>query len=538
MTAGAAAVQFPLSEKVYPFDFRWGQRARVDGCAAGATQRERNSIVSQDWRPRLDQPAAPVKRTFSFGRFRLVLHRRELFENGIPVAIGNRALDVLIALIEANGELVTKDELFNRVWPGTVVEENCLQFQISTIRKLLGDHRGFIRTIFGRGYRFIAEISTSVGQASAAPEIQSASIGRRCDASRTNLPARTLNLIARDASLADVANLVSVNRLVTLVGPGGVGKTHLGVELARTLLPDFADGVWIAELGTISDPALVLPAIGTALGLADGGAISPERLIGSIGSKQLLLVLDDCGHVIDAAARIVEMCLHAISMLKIIAISQEPLRSEGECVYRVPPLDVPADGIRDTAEIFRHGAVKLFVTRMQALEPRLPMDARVAFLAGKICRRLDGMPLAIELAASRAATLGLDGLIARLDDQFNLLIDGRRTAPARHQTLRATLDWSYGLLAEPERVVMRRLAFFADPFTMDQACAIASSDDLTELDVVHCVARLVAKSLVIAGVDGQPIHYSFLQTTRAYARERLAAAGEEEEIGRRLARLR
>jgi predicted ATPase len=282
----------------------------------------------------------------------------------------------------------------------------------------------------------------------------------------------------------------------------------------------------------LSDPELVLPTVAAVLELA-GSSPSPERLAISVASKHLLLMLDNCEHVIDAAARITEAFLHASATVQIVATSREPLRVEGECVYSVPSLDVPAEGTRDIEELSQNSAVRLFIERARAAEPRLTLDARVGAATAAICRRLDGIPLAIELAASRAAALGIEELAAGLDKPFDLLAGGRRTALPRHQTLRATLDWSYELLAETERVVLRRLAIFAGGFGLEAANAIAVSPEIAAADVVDGLATLVAKSLVIADIDGAIMRYRLLETTRAYMIEKLTDSGERDEIERR-----
>src|SRR5262245_16127027 len=451
-----------------------------------------------------------------FGSCQLHLGRRELLVGGTPVHLGSRAFDILRVLVEARGELVTKDEIFSRVWPGRVVEENALQFHSSMLRKALGEDRVALKTISGHGYRFAAEIA------------------RPSDVrAPTNLPAATSELIGREADRAEVASLVAAHRLVTLIGAGGIGKTRLGMEVARELLPNFADGAWVAELAPLSDPALVPVTVATALGLElPAGRVSAKRIAAALGSKQILLVLDNCEHVIGAAASMAEALLRSTSAT-VMVTSREPLRAEGECVYRVPPLDVPAEGVEDMEDLLRHGAVRLFVARARAAEPSFSADIRGAAAAGAICRWLDGIPLAIELAAARAAALGVEGLAARLDDRFDVLTGGRRTALPRHQTLRATLDWSYELLPEAERVVLRRLGIFSGGFTLDAASAIAASAEIAVPEVVDCVANLVTKSLVMADHGGATMRYRLLETTRAYAREKLGESKEFESVARR-----
>src|SRR6202021_2701133 len=287
------------------------------------------------------------------------------------------------------------------------------------------------------------------------------------------------------------------HRLVTLVGTGGIGKTRLGFEVARHLLPRFANGIWAIELAPLSDPELVPVTVATALGLElASGTASPLTVANALRSKQLMLVLDNCEHVVDAAARMAESLLRVNPAASVIATSREPLRAEGEWVYPVPPLAVPAEGGSDGEDPLRYGAVRLFVERARAAAPSVLPDARTAPAVAEICRRLDGIPLAIELAAARAAALGVEGLAARPADRFRLLTGGRRTALLRHQTLRATLDWSYELLTEPERVILRRLAVFAGPFSLEATIAVAAAPETKLAPVVESLASLVAKSLV------------------------------------------
>src|SRR5712675_2320511 len=416
----------------------------------------------------MDPAQAPA--AIEFGRFRVLPHRRELLAEGRPVDLGGRAFDVLMVLIEASGAVVSKDALMNRVWPERVVEENSLQAQISALRRIFGADRDLIRTIAGRGYQFTGELRP----VSATPNAQAtAGMPRPIPTpSRlpTNLPEPVSELIGRDVELDEILDLSTSHRLVTLTGAGGIGKTRLGFAVARQLLPRFADGVWGIELAPLSDPELVPVAVATALGLElASGTASPLSVANALRAKQLMLVLDNCEHVINAAARMAEALLRSNPAARVLATSREPLRVEGEWVYPVPPLAVPAEGSLDSEDRLRYGAVRLFVERARATAPHFLSDVRAAAGIAGICRRLDGIPLAIELAAARAAALGIDGLAARLDDRFRLLAGGYRTTMPRHQTLRATLDWSYELLTEPERVVLCRLAIFAGGFTLEAA---------------------------------------------------------------------
>jgi predicted ATPase/DNA-binding SARP family transcriptional activator len=350
-----------------------------------------------------------------------------------------------------------------------------------------------------------------------------------------NLPASGSALIGRESALADLAERLRAHRLVSLIGPGGIGKTRLALEAARREAAGEADGAWLVELAPLGDPALVPVAVAVALGLTvSAGAESPERVAGAIAGRHLLLVLDNCEHVIDAAARMAEALLRANPHARVLVTSREPLRAPGESVYRVGPLEVPS-GERDAhgetpGAVLETAAVRLFVARARALDPRFALDRSHAAVAGAVCRRLDGIPLAIELAAARAAALGVETLAAHLDERLEL--PGSAALP-RHQTLRATLDWSYGLLPPGERSVLERVAMFPGSFTLEAAGAVASSEGLGGPEVMDAVGALVAKSLVSADPDGAVTRYRLLETTRAYALEKLAGRGEREEIARR-----
>ncbi len=474
-------------------------------------------------------------RTFiQFGRFQVHPHRRELLMDGVPVRLGDRAFDILLVLIEARGKLVTKDELLNRVWPGIVVEGINLSVQVSALRKALEQDRDFLKTISGRGYRFVAEVTTNTVEDGAGSDgNRAAPYATALAAPRTNLPVPTSDMIGREAELKEVLDLAAGRRLVTLTGAGGIGKTRLGIEAARHLLPKFTDGVWLAELAPLTDSTLVPATVASALGLTlASGTLSPERVVAALGTRQLLLVLDNCEHVIEAAAHMADALLRASPLISVMATSREPLRAEGECVYQVPPLDVPLGDAETNEQVLRHGAVKLFIARARAAESQFSTDKSVAAMAA-ICRHLDGIPLAIELAAARSPALGIEGLASRLDDRFKLLTGGHRTALPRHQTLRATLDWSYELLPEGERIVLRRLAIFAGSFTLESAGMVVGGDRIDAADVVDYVTNLVSKSLVTADVGSATAQYRMLETTRAYALEKLVQSDEIERLARR-----
>jgi predicted ATPase/DNA-binding winged helix-turn-helix (wHTH) protein len=437
------------------------------------------------------------------------------------ILLAPKAFAVLRYLVEHPGRLVTQEELFEALWPKTYVQPEVLKSHIAAIRAVLGDHARkpiFIETLSRRGYRFIAPVTEG---ASAGPSRM------------TNLPGAVSELIGREAELAAVTALAIEHRLVSLVGAGGIGKTRLGLEVARHLLPRYPDGVFVAELGPLSSPELVPATVASALGLTHvAGTVSREGVAGAVGTKKLLLVIDNCEHVIEAAAAMAEALLRATPGASLVATSREPLRVSGEYVYRVPPLDLPAEDNQDMEDVLTYGAVRLFVSRARAAEPRYVAEGPVAAATVAICRRLDGIPLAIELAATRIVGFGVDGVAARLDDRFRLLTGGRRTLP-RHQTMRATLDWSYELLSESERVVLRRLGVFVGAFTLDAASAVAAGVDIPASEVAESVADLVSKSLVSTDVGGAIVYYRLLETTRAYARDKLNGSAEFDHVARR-----
>ncbi len=464
-----------------------------------------------------------------FGRFRLHRRDRTLLADGVELEVGARAFDLLLALIDAGGSMVSKDELLSRVWPDAIVEENNLHVQIFALRRALGADRDVIRTVPRHGYRFTGALTAASRSASAAP------VGRVPTVPpASNLPIQVGELIGREGDLQQVVELQTNYRLLTLTGPGGIGKTSLALSAAWRLVDRYPDGVRLADLAMLADPNLVLPAIAAAFDLPQVlSPLLPEHVAASVESRRLLLVLDNCEHLIEPVARIAEALLHGAPHLQILATSREPLRAEGECVYRVPALAVPGDEITDTEAQLRHSAVRLFVARARLGGARLQVDDDRARIISGICRRLDGIPLAIELAAARAVALGVRGVAAGLDDRFRLLTGGRRTALPRHQTLRATLDWSYGLLFEAERAALRRLGIFPGGFELKAAQAIMAPADGEALDVVDSLANLVAKSLVIRDGTNVPVRYRLLDTTRAYALEKLTESGELEITARR-----
>lgn len=456
-----------------------------------------------------------------FGRLVISSERGEAVLDDQPMSLGGRGFEILSLLVRARGAVVTQEEIFQHVWPGRVVETNTLQAQISGLRKALGARRDLIQTVSGRGYRIRDD--TAIREApTAPPDAVPGLVGRTDPAARSNLRAMVSDIIGRDAALEEVTTLARSHRILTITGTGGIGKTRLALEVAREMAPEFADGVRLAELAPIADEGRILDAIATAVGLpAARDARSPAELAQALQGRHILLVLDNCEHVIGTAAAIAEAIAQASPQLRVLATSREMLGVEGERVFGLPPLDVPPERVTDPAIVLATGAARLFVAHANAASVDIATDAEAVRHIATICRRLDGIPLALEFAAARAATLGLKYTADGLDDLFTLLSRGRRTALPRHQTLRATLDWSFALLDPVEQVCLRRLAVFVGGFTMEAAMAVIADAAIPTNLVVASIGNLVAKSLV--AIDGSDIgpRWRLLETTRAYARERL-----------------
>jgi predicted ATPase/DNA-binding winged helix-turn-helix (wHTH) protein len=449
---------------------------------------------------------------YSFERFELRPATRELIVNGQPAALGGRAFDVLRVLVERHQRLVTKDELLDLVWPGLVVEENNLQVQISALRKILGDD--VIKTLPGHGYRLIAQPVAS-GETTPA-------------AYRHNLPQALTRFIGHDADLADYEKIVIMGRLVTLTGAGGCGKTRLAIEVASRVLPQFADGAWFVDLAPMTDPKRLPATVARTLGLTEQPD-QPilEKLCEHVARQQMLLVLDNCEHLIDACAELVTTMLGRVGALHIIATSREAMGLPGEQTVTVRSLMCPPVELHDGCEGFaRFEAVQLFVDRARLVQPAFTLDSAAAPVVGEICRRLDGIPLAIELAAARTKVRSVGELRTMLDDRFRLLIGGSRTAPPRQQTLHAAIKWSFDLLPSDERKLLEQLSIFSGGWTLAGAVAVAG-ESAGQYDVLERLAHLVDKSLVASRIEGDITRYSMLETVRQYGREALAAAGTE-----------
>jgi predicted ATPase/DNA-binding winged helix-turn-helix (wHTH) protein len=466
-----------------------------------------------------------------FGSFRLLPKQRLLLETDKTVRIGSRALDMLIMLVENAGELVSKEELMARVWPKTFVEPSNLTVHIATLRRLLGDGRGgkrYLVNVPGRGYRFVAPVAYEQQQVVAAAQADAEDCSH-------NLPMALTRPLGREDALKVLTVQIPQRRLITLVGTGGVGKTTVALSVADRLTGTFEDGIHFIDLAPLSDASVVPSAVASVLGVAIRSGNPFFEIIDFLKNKRMLLVLDSCEHLIGAGGFLAAAMLRGAPGVHMLATSREPLHVEGEYVCRLPPLETPdhATNGLTAAVALSSPAVQLFVERAAASLGGFDLSDFEAATVAEICSKLDGIPLAIELAAARVPTFGIRGVAAHLNDRMQFLTTGGRSASARHSSLRATLDWSYDWLPQHETIVLRRLSIFAGGFGLEAASAIAADGARTSLDTADFLTSLVKKSLVSADVSGRTVRYRLLDTVRAYLLEKLNESGEFDEIARR-----
>jgi len=457
--------------------------------------------------------------------------QRQALVDGQVAPLGPRAFDVLMVLIERRERTVAKQELLDAVWPGAYVEEHNLAVQVGNLRKLLGAH--VVATVPGRGYRFTAALTQ--GPLGTRALLTSGDTAHPTDPDGTS-DRLTLPTIGRDADLESLHGLLALHRLVTLVGAGGVGKTHIARHVLQERRALFPQGVGWVELAPLTDGLQAPGAIARALGLEMGSDDPLEGLVTALRPSQLLLVLDNAEHLIEDVARIVDALLSRTTGVRIVVTSQVPLGLRAERVMRLEPLALPPEGV-DAVDAMRYGAVAFFVQRAQAADRRFILDEGNVAEVIKICRQLDGIALAEEMAAARVPLLGVKGLAAALHDQLRLLSSSRRDAPKRQQTLRATLEWSHQLLNRTEQTVLRRLAVFVGSFPLELALEVASqtAGERDRWDVLDALGGLVDRSLLMVD-NNDPPRYRLLESTRAYARACLQEAGESDATQGRHAR--
>ncbi|WP_426955595.1 ATP-binding protein [Muricoccus radiodurans] len=463
-------------------------------------------------------PGAGPAGGYAFGRYAVLPARRALLVDGREAAIGGRAFDLLLALIERREAVVTKDALLELVWPGRVVEEGNLTVHVAALRKLLG--AGVIATVSGKGYRFVAPLDPDGPQ----PAVPAPPPPPLPGQSPADLPRPLTRMIGREADVEAVAARLVSGRLVTILGGGGVGKTRLALEVADRVAADFPDGVWFADLGGQTDPAALPRTIARALGIDVRNFAYRASSLLWLTPRRGLLLLDNCEHMLDPVAEMAEAILRAAPRITILATSREPLRAEGEHRHRLAPLAVPEpdDGIAGAGpEAYPAGA--LFLERARAVIGPFVPSAEEAQDILAICRQLDGLPLALELAAPLLQSLRPGQLREMLEQRLAPLAEGRRTAPTRQKTLRATIAWSLDLLEPVERALLGRLAAARGSWSMEASRALAA--DGTETDALPAlIAGLVDKSLVQADLSRDPPRYRLLEATRFIIGESVPAA--------------
>jgi len=460
-----------------------------------------------------------MRKLYKLGPLLLDPESRVLTHEGTALPVGGRGVAVLSALVSRASECVTKSALLDAAWPGLVVEEANLAVQISSLRRALARVPGgedWIETLARRGYRFVGPVTQVASRPDSAP------LRNR---GRTNLPEMLTSFIGRERELAQIKQILPTTRLLTLTGTGGIGKTRLAQQTAAEVIDAYRDGVWFIDLAPLSDATLVASAVAQALGVkASPGDTFITALCRQLTPREMLLVLDNCEHVLDGCALLVEALLRETPHVAIVATSREALHLGAEATLAVPPLPLP-DPKSGSQGIARSEAVQLFVERARQYRPRFDLKNERGRVVAEICLRLDGIPLALELAAARLAMLPVEEIARLLDERFRLLRSGSRDLP-RHQTLGAMIDWSYELLDDAEKALFGRLSVVAGALKKTAAQAVCAGEPIATGEVVYVLIGLIEQSLVVADDGGD--RYRMLETVRQYARDRLRDSGEAE----------
>jgi predicted ATPase/DNA-binding winged helix-turn-helix (wHTH) protein len=461
---------------------------------------------------------ATNRNTLSFGPYELSIGNRLLTNGTEAVPLGSRAMDLLVVLVGQANQVVSQRTLIERVWPKRSADQVSLRVHISALRKALAERdpsRRYIATVPGRGYSFIVPVTSTASQTSEPGSI-----------SRSVLPSRLTRMVGRKDAIAGIQTELTAHKFITIVGPGGIGKTTVAVAIAHEMRPIFNGQVRFLDLSPLGDVSLIAPAVATSFGLAVQTNDVVPALIERLREAPTLLVLDGCEHLIEGAAALAEKLFHRVSTLHLLATSREAMRVEGENVHELAALACPPEDHRMSASgALEYPAVQLLVDRVQATSGHFELADADAPIAAGICRRLDGIALAIEFAAGRVGIYGLGDTASMLDNHLNMSWAGRRTAMARHQTLNATLEWSYDLLERSERLALSRLSVFSGGFTFEAAVAVVADEKVDEARVSDCLWELRSKSLIAA--DGQESRLRLLDTTRAFASRRLLESHEE-----------
>ncbi|WP_064686638.1 ATP-binding protein [Rhizobium bangladeshense] len=493
-----------------------------------AAEQDNHGLVEVAGREADQMPCRATSGYFEFGPFRLFPLERRLFRNNAPIELGSRALDILVLLSEHAGGVVAKHSIVESVLPGINVEESSLRVQIAKLRKALGegqDGARYIANIAGRGYSLVAAVARSRSPHTHQPDALSHS-------SVQSLP-RISKPIGRERDIAKIKALVASSGFVTLHGFGGIGKTTVAVAVAEELVRGFEDGLVYLDFGRMRSPDEMEATLARALGSTARECSQRLAIFDALVDRQLLVVFDGCEHLLDAATEVIEEIRHRFPQVTFLITSREQLRADGEHVYLLPPLEVPPDlNAVSAADIMRFPSARLLAERAVAAGYELEYSDNEARYLGRICAKLDGVPLALELVASRLVVHGLEGTDALCASVFALSWQGRRTAVPRQQTLRSSLEWGYALLSETEKVVLRRLSVFPGLFTLEEMQA-AAIDELVikRHDCIQAFGQLVAKSFVSGGRDGT---FRIFQIARAYAWGKLLEAKEIESVSERL----